>query len=85
MAKCATCVFHENDKHMENAWFLANYNEAKTMRCSNNVLTSILGKVHPEIRAPRQRLPDRMRGDFAPQNYETKKVHTSPAIEQDDF
>ena len=32
MAKCATCVFHEKDKCMENAWFLANHNEAKTMR-----------------------------------------------------
>ena len=34
MAKCATCVFHLKDKRMENAWFLANYNEAKTMRFS---------------------------------------------------
>ena len=32
MAKCATCVFHEKDKCMESAWFLANYIEAKTMR-----------------------------------------------------
>ena len=32
MAKCATYVFHEKDKRMENAWFSANYNEAKTMR-----------------------------------------------------
>ena len=32
MAKCATCIFHEKDKCMENAWFLANYNEANTMR-----------------------------------------------------
>ena len=32
MAKCATCVFHEKDKRMENAWFFANYNEEKTMR-----------------------------------------------------
>ena len=30
MAKCATCVYHEKDKRMENAWFLANHNEAKT-------------------------------------------------------
>ena len=28
MAKCATCVFHEMDKRMENSWFLDNYNEA---------------------------------------------------------
>ena len=34
MAKCVTCVFHEKDKIMENASFLANYNEAKTMRLS---------------------------------------------------
>ena len=32
MAKCATRVFHEKDKRMENAYFLTNYNEAKTMR-----------------------------------------------------
>ena len=32
MAKCAMCVFHEKDKHMENTWFLAYYNEEKTMR-----------------------------------------------------
>ena len=31
MAKCATCVYHEKDKRMENVWFLANYNEAKNM------------------------------------------------------
>ena len=31
MAKFALRVFHEKEKHMENAWFLANYNEAKTM------------------------------------------------------
>ena len=37
MAKCATCVFHEKDKRMENAWFLANYNEAKTMRLSKRM------------------------------------------------
>ena len=36
MAKCATCVFHEKDKRMENAWFLANY-EAKTMRLSKRM------------------------------------------------
>ena len=34
MAKCAMCVFHEKDKCMENAWFLGNYNGAKTMRLS---------------------------------------------------
>ena len=32
MAKCAPCIFHEKDKRMENAWFLPNYNEVKTMR-----------------------------------------------------
>ena len=32
MAKCATCVLHEKDKHMENAWFSSKYNQAKTMR-----------------------------------------------------
>ena len=32
MAKCAMCIFHEKDKCMENAWFLPNYNEVKTMR-----------------------------------------------------
>ena len=37
MAKCATCVFHEKDKRMENAWFLANYNEAKTMRLTKRM------------------------------------------------
>ena len=30
MAKCATCIFHEKDKRMENAWFLSKYNQAKT-------------------------------------------------------
>ena len=34
MAECAPCVFYEMDKRMENAWFLANYNEAKTMHLS---------------------------------------------------
>ena len=32
MTKCATCVFHEKDKRMENEWFLPNYIEVKTMR-----------------------------------------------------
>ena len=32
MAKCAICVFRSLDKCMENAWFLPNYNEVKTMR-----------------------------------------------------
>ena len=31
MAKCATCLFHAWDKRLENARFLSNYNEAKTM------------------------------------------------------
>ena len=31
MGKCVTCIFLEKDKLMENAWFLADYNEAKTM------------------------------------------------------
>ena len=32
MAKGATFVFPEKDKHMENAWCSAHDNEAKTMR-----------------------------------------------------
>ena len=31
VTKCATCVFHEKDIRSENAWFLASYNEAKTL------------------------------------------------------
>ena len=37
MAKCATCAFHEKDKRMEKAWFLANYNEAKNHAFSMRV------------------------------------------------
>ena len=37
MAKCAMCIFHEKDERMESAWFLANYNEAKTMRLSKRM------------------------------------------------
>ena len=44
MAKCATCIFHEKDKRMENAWFLANYNEAKdhafSMRLSKRMVNA---------------------------------------------
>ena len=37
MTKCAMHVFHEKDKCMENTWFLANYNEEKTMRLSKRM------------------------------------------------
>ena len=37
MAKCATCLCHEKDKRMENAWFLPNHNEVKTMRLSKRM------------------------------------------------
>ena len=53
MAKCVMCIFHENDKRMENAWFLTNYNEAKTMRlskCMENACGTI-GHVEHESEA----------------------------------